>query len=208
MAAPNVAEYLARVARALDGAGIPWFVFGAQAVIAAGAVRVTADVDVTTADVPSERILKALRREGFVPRRDIAGLEELVEAHRILPLEHKTTGYRLDVVRGGPGLDEQILSRVIFRSVGRRKIPFIETNDLVAMKILAGREQDLADVRALLQAAAPEISHQTIRERLGEFSAVVDDSTLVPLFEQVLGSAGSRPPRAPAGNRVRRRKPR
>jgi len=42
-----VADTFADLARALDGQGLPWFVFGARAVAVRGAARATQDIDVT-----------------------------------------------------------------------------------------------------------------------------------------------------------------
>jgi hypothetical protein len=41
------ASVLAAVAEALRGAGLRWYVFGAQAVVAYGRPRLTADLDIT-----------------------------------------------------------------------------------------------------------------------------------------------------------------
>ncbi len=77
-----------------------------------------------------------------------------------------------------------MLERVIRRRVGRMLIPFVETNDLLVLKILAGREKDLEDVRMLLRSKSPEIDAEVVKERLGELGRLLDDSTLVELFEQ------------------------
>jgi hypothetical protein len=42
------------------------------------------------------KLRKALEEAGFVLRR---GVEELIEHHRILPMEHAESGMQLDVVR-------------------------------------------------------------------------------------------------------------
>ena len=42
-----VADTLEILARVLDGQGLPWFVFGAQAVTVRGAPRATQDIDIT-----------------------------------------------------------------------------------------------------------------------------------------------------------------
>ena len=196
--APTITEHLTAISRVLEPLGVRWFVFGAQAVIAAGAVRQTADIDITTEDVPVERLRRALKKAGFELREGIDGIEELIEHHRILPLEHRKTGLQLDVVRAGPGPEELMLGRVIQRKIGRRLIPFVETNDLLVLKTLAGREKDLEDVRALLRTRSPEIDVAIVRRRLAELSALLDDSTLVDLFEAQLsaiarGAAGRTP---------------
>lgn len=189
MRAPSVAEQLRAIARALKPLGVRWYVFGAQAVIAAGAVRQTADIDITTEDVPALQLQKALAKAGYVLRKDIPGLAGLVAHHRILPLEHRKTGYQLDVVRAGPGLEEQMLARPIRRRIGRSVIPFVQTNDLLVLKILAGRDKDLEDVRALLRSRSKEIDADVVRGRLGELEAMLDDSTLLESFEQQVAAA-------------------
>jgi predicted nucleotidyltransferase len=181
--APRIADALAAIARELDRLGVRWYVFGAQAVIAAGAVRQTADVDITTEDVPVKVLKKALAHAGFVLRSGIAGVDDLVEHHRILPLEHRRSGLQLDVVRAGPGLEEQMLGRPIRRRIGRRWIPFVDTNDLLVLKTLAGRDKDLEDIRSLLRSGSPEIDLKIVRERVRELSALLEDSLLETLFE-------------------------
>jgi len=211
--APSVAEQLRAIARALAPLEIRWFVFGAQAVVAAGAVRQTADIDITTADVPASRLLAALRRAGYVLRRDVPGVDDLVRHHRILPLEHRTSGLQLDVVRAGPGLEEDMLERVVHRRVGRASIPFVETNDLLVLKTLAGRPKDLEDIRALLRSGSPEIAPAVVRARLRVLEELLEDDALVARFDaqapprrrsrRVGGSAATRP--APARTTKKRR---
>lgn len=203
MPEPKVAQLLQRVAAALKPLGVRWYVFGAQAVIAAGVVRFTADLDITTEDVPAEALRRQLGKAGFVLRRDIAGLAELVAHHRILPLEDRATGFHLDVVRAGPGLEEELLSRAVLRRVGRMKIPFVSTSDLVALKVIAGREKDLEDVRALLRSETPELDVRAVRSVLERLASAIDDSTLVPLFEQQLAAVEAA--RRPLTRRRRRR---
>lgn len=186
---PAVAEYLAAIQRALSVLDVRWYVFGAQAVIFAGAVRTTADIDITVEEVPVEKLVKALKKAGFVLRTGIEDLDELIEHHRILPMEHRTSGMQLDVVRAGPGPEQQMLTRVMMRKLGRTQIPFIDTNDLLVLKTLAGREKDLEDVRALLRGKSAEIEVEVVRARLDELGALIDDSTLRELFDDQVRAA-------------------
>ena len=48
-----VAEVLGILRRVLDGKGLSWFVFGAQAVAVRGAPRATQDIDVTVQVEPT-----------------------------------------------------------------------------------------------------------------------------------------------------------
>ena len=192
--AASVAEHLQAIAAALKPLGIKWYVFGAQAVIAAGAVRVTADIDITTEDTSVSELRSVLEKAGYVLRPDIEELEELIEHHRILPLVHAKTGMQLDVVRAGPGPEEGMLERVVLRRVGKKQIPFVSTNDLLVLKTLAGREKDLGDIRALLSAATAEIDLALVRKRLDELGRLIDDSTLRRSFDEQVRQAVS-PPR-------------
>jgi hypothetical protein len=45
-------------------------------------------------------------------------------------------------VRAGPGLEQEMLARAVTRRIGRHLIPFVETNDLLVLKVLAGRLGD------------------------------------------------------------------
>lgn len=205
MRPPSVADHLLRISAALQELGVRWYVFGAQAVIAAGAVRTTADIDITTEDVAPAKLQKVLEKAGFVLRRDVEDIEDLVEHHRILPMEHADSGMQLDVVRAGPGPEEQMIERVIYRKVGRARVPFVSTDDLLVLKILAGREKDLDDVRALLRAARSEIDTAVVRSRLAELGALIDDSSLVATFDALVAEAtpakASRKHRAPTRRR-------
>lgn len=192
MPPPNVAALLGHIARALRPLKVRWYVFGAQAVIAAGAVRQTADIDITVEDTPPERLLAALARAGFRLRRDIPDLQTLIEHHRVLPLEHAKSGFQLDVVRAGPGLEQDMLDRAITRQVGRWRIPFVETNDLLVLKVLAGREKDLEDVRTLLRSKSPEVDVELVRTRLRELGRLIDDSSLVASFDALVDQARRR----------------
>lgn len=185
MPTPDVPTLLRRIAAALKPLRVRWYVFGAQAVVAAGAVRATADIDITIEDVPAARLIAALARAGFALRPGVDDLETVVEQLRVVPLQHEASGFQLDVVRAGPGLEEQMLERAILRRVGDTSIPFIETNDLVVLKVLAGREKDLEDVRTLMRLGLPELDIAAVRQRLRELEQILDDSTLVALFERL-----------------------
>jgi Nucleotidyl transferase of unknown function (DUF2204) len=134
-------------------------------------------------------------KAGFVVRDDIEGVADLIEHHRILPMVHAKTGYQLDVVRAGPGPEQEMLSRSIKRRVGAVQIPFVETNDLLVLKILAGREKDLEDVRALLRTESSEIDKRVVVSRLETLAAIIDDSTLVASFAAQVRATSLTPPK-------------
>ena len=82
---PAVVEVLAAFDGVMRSRGWRWYVFGAQAVVAYGRPRMTADVDVTV-DIANESALESVRaliRSGFEERIELA--EEFVLKRHLLP---------------------------------------------------------------------------------------------------------------------------
>ena len=83
-----VADLLADLASALEGAGVAWYLFGAQAAILHGAARLTADVDVTV------RLPEAMSQETLAARIEQHGFRRrivdptFVERTRVMPFVH------------------------------------------------------------------------------------------------------------------------
>ena len=140
---------LARLARALDAAGLPYMVIGGQAVLLYGAPRLTQDVDVTLGVDPS-RLADVL---GVV---DSLGLTPLVEPYPfveetlVLPCEDAATGLRVDLVFSYLGYERGAIERARPVRVGDVPVRFTTAEDLLVQKLVAGRARDLEDVRGVL----------------------------------------------------------
>lgn len=189
----DVPEALADLARAFAGLGARWYVFGAQAIVAAGVPRLTADIDVTV-EVPrggAEALMAALEGEGL-RLRDIGDAASFIAETRVIPVVHVASDLPVDVVLAGPGLEEEMLARARPRQVGTALIPFVDLNDLIALKLLAGRNKDLEDVRALIRASPPDLSLDLARRRIADLGALLDDSTLIVTFDNLAKLASKR----------------
>lgn len=165
------ADVIRDLGRVLDALSLDWYLFGAQAAFMRGARRMTADVDVTvlpgslgTAELVSQLAdhfdLRVPDQDGFVART------------RVIPLVHRATTMPVDLVLGGPGLEEHFLSRSEALTMGGHPVRVPVAEDLVLMKLLAGRPQDLDDATALVLAGA-ELSDvepmvEAVAEGLGE----------------------------------------
>ena len=110
---PAALELIAALSSVLPRWG-RWYVFGAQAVIAYGVPRLSADVDVTIELVPDEpeRFAKDMDAAGFSLR---VADPDFVRRTRVMPFVHRATAMPLDVVLAGSGLElaafESILRR-------------------------------------------------------------------------------------------------
>lgn len=197
VAAP--AELLAALARAMRERGWRWYVFGAQAVLAYGRPRLTADVDVTvdSARASAREVADALAAHGFVLRFHLSA--DHLRTARLLPMVHAPSAIPLDLVIAGPGLDEEFLDRARIRHLGGVEVPVISAEDLVAMKVLAGRRKDLEDVRGVLAQQEGRIDLARTRDVLEAMEAVVGEGKLLARLERLVRAASP-------GGKVRRTK--
>jgi hypothetical protein len=177
--------------RSCRAIGASWYLFGAQAALLYGSARLTADVDATVllGDAPAEALVAALNAEAFELRVNDAAF---VATTRVIPMVHRPTGLPADIVLGGPGLEELFLSRASKRNVGGAKVPVVAAEDLIVMKILAGRDKDKEDVRAVLRAGQGSLDLDATRATLEMLEEALGQSDLTPLFDELVAHATQR----------------
>lgn len=176
----SLADTLAALARAFGRVQCDWYLFGAQAAILRGSRRMTADVDVTVVpgDVPVRQIIEALEAEQIHARFELDAV--FVDQSRVLPMVHGQ-GLPVDVVIGAPGLDEYFHERAETLDVAGLSVRVPRREDLICMKLLAGRPRDMQDaeamaragpvdldeIRAFVSGMADALADDSIRSRLG-----------------------------------------
>ena len=181
-----IGDVLAELRACFDSLGVRWYLFGAQAAIYHGVVRLTADVDVTILPEPhsTPELVSALQANGF--RLRVTGTDDFVARTRVLPFVHTATRLPVDVVLGGPGIEELFLQRAEIREIQGVEVPIATVEDLVTMKILAGRPKDLDDAEGMLRARADAIDLRHVRRTLGLLEEALSQSDLLPELEQLL----------------------
>ena len=180
---PAALDLLQALAAVLDRWG-RWYVFGAQAVVAYGVPRFSADVDVTVALTPDdpERFARDMEAGGFTLRVDDP---EFVRRTRVLPFVHVPTGMPLDVVLAGSGLEDEFLGRAKITDIGGASVPLIDVADLVIAKVLAGRPKDMEDARNLWRLHGSGAHRRRIRRLLQLLEEALGQSDLLPGFESI-----------------------
>ncbi len=174
-----------------------WFLFGAQAAILHGVARLSADIDVTVelGARSAAELVAALAEAGL----DLIGEDatRLAETTRVLAFVHRTSRIPVDVVLAGPGLEEQFFARVEERVVGEARVPVAAAEDLVVMKVLAGRPRDLDDVAAILRARRGTLDLPRIRATLGLLDDALDRRDLLSELDRLVSlTSQSVPPPA------------
>lgn len=180
------ADLLQALSAAMAGLRLDWYVFGAQAVLHWGRPRFTEDVDVTVlaGSVTTSELVAQLQRYGFEPR--VEGTPAFVEQTRVVPLTFSENGWALDLVLGGPGLEEAFLHRSILTEVAPGlSVRVICPEDLIVTKVLAGRPKDLEDARSIVQSKGDALDRDAVHRTLGMLEEALGVSDLVPMFERL-----------------------
>ena len=174
-----VSEALGALSDAFGELGVAWYVFGAQALIAHGVPRATADIDVTVVVEPRDAraLLDALERAGFVLRVE-EELEAWVARTFVLPVWHTSAGLPADVVLALSELEARFARRAPTLDLGVR-VPVLGVGDLIVSKILASRPLDLEDVRML---APLDHDRDEVVALLAEIEAALDLHGLVETY--------------------------
>jgi hypothetical protein len=147
----NLVDELHSVAAALEGEGIPYAVCGGIAVTIHGATRTTKDIDLLVKRGDVARILDLLRPLGYrfaaLPMTFDAGTPRERHVQRVSKMEsgeHLVIDLMLE--EGAlAGFSEGALSV----RLPRGNLRVVSRGSLLAMKRLAGRSQDLADIERL-----------------------------------------------------------
>lgn len=181
---PAALELLTDLAAVLPRWG-RWYVFGAQAVIAYGVPRLSADVDVTIQLAPNEpqRFARDMDAAGFSIR---VTDPDFVRRTRVMPFVHRATAMPLDVVLAGSGLEEEFLDRAREVDVGGTIVPIITLEDLIIAKVLAGRPKDLDDASNLWRLRGHELDAGRVRGTLRLLEEALSQSGLLPAFESIV----------------------
>ena len=145
-----VAE-LEGIARLFDREGVEFALCGGLAVAVHGHVRATKDIDLLLPTAARDAAITALSRLGFGLRAQPMTFGAGTPAERHIQRVSKAIGAELvtvDLILVEPAFGQVWSGRQRFERAGTR-LTVVSVAGLVAMKRLAGRNQDLADIEAL-----------------------------------------------------------
>ena len=151
-------DALATLASLLDRLGIRWMLIGA---IAANRYRITTrltqDIDLLLGDMSAglASLERALADAGWSLRRALPGGE-------ILRLRHPELG-AADLIVAGTDYERTALARAREERLGALNVRIAAPEDVIVLKLIAGRAQDVADIEAIF-AAKPRLDEAYIEE--------------------------------------------
>jgi predicted nucleotidyltransferase len=164
-------EALASLARLLEQHQLDYMVIGGLANAVWGEPRATLDIDVTIAAETSDtlRIVTALENEFRVLASDPVSF---VGETRVLPLESRS-GVRVDLIFGLLPFEREAVARARSVEVAGGEIRFCTPEDLILLKIISRREQDLTDVQGILRRRFRDLDLDYLEPRIKELSTLL-----------------------------------
>lgn len=158
----NLDPVLRQLAADLTELDLPWALVGGLAVSARAEPRTTRDVDIALAvddDAAAERGVLGLRRRGYrdagqMVEHDVTGRLATMRMLAPLPADDGTV---VDLMFASTGIESEIVASATAVDVlPGVTVRVASLGHLLAMKVLAGRLQDLADFAALHRRASDQ----------------------------------------------------
>ena len=167
MATP-VEQELRKAVADLDALKVRWALVGGLAISVRSVPRFTKDLDFAVAvanDSEAEDVVHRLRGRGYQPLGVLE--QDYVERLSGVRLERGGSNVVVDLLFASSGIENEIVaSATRLQVLPRLSAPVAITGHLIALKTLAGRNQDLTDLGSLIPSASAqdlEIARQAVR---------------------------------------------
>ena len=169
----------------LQSENVSGLIIGGVAASLLGRPRFTRDVDVLILldDDRWEKFLEAGDRFGFVPRIDNA--VPFARRSRVFLVHHKESGIDVDIALAGLPFEAESIEQAKWRKVGNLTLPLPTPENLIIMKAIAHRPQDMADIKSLVD-ANPKLDLRRVRRWVKEFSTALDMPDILFDLEKLL----------------------
>jgi hypothetical protein len=141
-------EALFEVVAQLEQDGIEHALVGALAVAVHGAPRATTDIDLLVDPKQADAAVAAVKRAGFPLEALPQQFRDGMRLRRVTRI-HEGEALVVDLILADPPLDAALRDRAQYEAEGDRRVWVVTRDALVAMKLQAGRAQDIADVERL-----------------------------------------------------------
>jgi len=160
-------------------------IIGGQAVLLYGEPRLTRDIDITLGITPDRLpdILSVIKEISLnvLPENP----QSFVEKTMVLPCADGESGIRVDLIFSFSPYERAAIQRARNVSMDGQDVSFASPDDVLILKMVAGRPRDLEDVKSIL-IRNPELDLVWIRRWLREFDQAMEGRNLLKDFEELL----------------------
>lgn len=175
----------------LQHAGVPCVIVGGIAASLLGRPRFTRDIDALV-DVDEARwpaIIEAGRPAGIRPRID--DVLDFARRSRVLLLRHEPSQIEIDVILSGLPFERSVVASGQPRSLRNIVVRLPRVEDLMIMKAVAQRPQDLLDLEGLIE-AHPAADLSRVRRWVAEFSVAATMPSLLDELDRAIARVQAR----------------
>ncbi len=168
----QIEETLQRLIEMLDQQDLDFALIGGLAASIRGRVRVTEDIDVIVdCDVArAVEMLDSLDPKVFRPF--LPDPELVLRQCFLLPISDSQTQVRIDLAVGESGFEKIVVQRA--SPVPEHSIPVATAEDLLLMKLMAGRHQDIQDVDGIVAISRDSIDWRYCHSMASQLQAALD----------------------------------
>ena len=146
-----------------------------------GKPRFTADLDavilLSIEGLPE--LIDVAREQGIMTR--IADAESFARKNRVLLLQHQTSGINIDISLGILPFETEMVARSKELTVGSLRLRLPSPEDLIILKAVAHRPQDLMDIQAVA-ASHPDLDKERVQSWVTQFGDALE---LPDLWEKI-----------------------
>lgn len=163
---------LGRITAILQKHDLQFALIGGLASSIRGRVRATADIDIVIdCDVPTAiEFLGQLDSKFYRPF--VEDPEISIRQFYILPIEDAESRIRIDLAIGASGFEKMVVHRA--STPEGYSIPVATAEDLMLMKLMAGRTQDVSDVKGIVELHQDTIDWDYCIEIAGQLQEAFD----------------------------------
>jgi hypothetical protein len=148
-------------------------IIGGVAASLLGNPRLTADVDalilLSVEELPA--LIEQAGQEGLAPR--LEDTEEFARRHRVLLLRHPESGINVDLSLGMLPFEVEAVERSTVHQIDELALRLPTVEDLIVLKAVAHRPQDLLDIQALIEVNA-NLDGARIEQWVRQFARALD----------------------------------
>ncbi|MFH1761391.1 MAG: nucleotidyltransferase [bacterium] len=163
----------------------PYVIIGGVASSYLGMPRFTADVDavIDSSGLDLKKLLESASAFNLKPR--IRNCLSFARQNRILLLIHTPSSINADVSLGILPFELMAIKHARKKKIGQTFINFPRVEDLIIFKAVAGRPQDISDIRALLKIES-RLNTKYIIKTVSEFARVLEKPEIVTDLKRLL----------------------
>jgi len=138
-----------------------------------GRPRTTRDIDglVLLPESQFESFLERGKEFGLMPR--LPDALEFARTRRVLLLSHEPSHIQIDISLGGLPFEQLTIEHAIQQTWDDLVIPLPRPEDLVVLKAVAHRPNDMRDIVGILE-NRPDIDEEYIRQWVDEFAIILE----------------------------------